>query len=273
MATDADKIKVTILPTGTMHADLTWLLIDPQRMATRSNPGKQRDWVPVPTHVVYIEHPDGTKLLWDAGVPRDWEQRWGPTGLDQFFPVDEVTDDMWLDSRLKQLNVDPGDIDYLLLSHLHMDHAANAKMWQDTGTKIVVDEAEKQGAFSFDGYNKGAHIKSDYDGLELDTINEDTELLPGVTLLRTPGHTWGTLSLQVDLADSGTMLFTSDSLYLRESYGPPPIAAGIVYDTVAWFESVEKIRGIEEKTGATIVFGHAADQMAELRTGPGNYYT
>ena len=94
MATDADKIKVTILPTGTMHADLTWLLIDPQRMATRSNPARQKDWVPVPTHVVYIEHPDGKKLLWDAGVPRDWEQRWGPTGLDQFFPVDEVTDDM-----------------------------------------------------------------------------------------------------------------------------------------------------------------------------------
>src|SRR5690606_16523218 len=108
MATDADKIKVTILPTGTMHADLTWLLIDPQRMATRSNPGRQKDWVPVPTHVVYIEHPDGTKLLWDAGVPRDWGQRWGPTGLDQYFPVDEVTDDMWLDSRLEQLDLEPG---------------------------------------------------------------------------------------------------------------------------------------------------------------------
>lgn len=146
-------------------------------------------------------------------------------------------------------------------------------MWQDTGTRIVVDQAEKDGALSFDGYNKGAHIKSDYDGLELDTIAEDTELLPGITLLRTPGHTWGTLSLKVDLADSGPMLFTSDSLYLRESYGPPPIAAGIVYDTVAWFASVEKIRAIEEQTGATIVFGHAADQMAELRTGPGNYYT
>ncbi|WP_255375674.1 hypothetical protein [Saccharomonospora sp. CUA-673] len=122
-------------------------------------------------------------------------------------------------------------------------------------------------------FAKGAHIKSDYDGLELDTIAEDTEILPGVTLLRTPGHTWGTLSLKVDLADHGPMVFTSDSLYLKESYGPPPIAAGIVYDTVAWFESVEKIRAIEEKTGATIVFGHAADQLAELRTGPGNYYT
>lgn len=270
---DSDKIKVTILPTGTMHADLTWLLINPANMASRTQPVKQKDWVAVPTHVVYIEHPNGQKLLWDSGVPRDWETRWAPSGLGEFFPVDAATEDMWLDSRLKQLNLEPGDIDYLLLSHLHLDHAANAQMWANTGTKIIVDEEEKKGAFSFDGHNLGAHIKSDYDGLTLDTINSDTEILPGITLLRTPGHTWGTMSLQVDLADSGTFVFASDSLYLKESYGPPAIAAGIVYDTVAWFRSVEKIRAIEERTNATIVFGHSAGQIEELKTGPGNYYT
>lgn len=271
--TDADKIKLTILPTGTMHADLVWLLIDPSRMASRNNNDKPRDWVELPTHVVYIEHPDGKKLLWDAGVPRDWDTRWAKPGFNEFFPVDTVTEDMWLDSRLDQLDLEPGDIDYLVLSHLHLDHAANAQMWAQTDTSIIVDEAEKKGAFSFDGYNLGAHIKSDYDGLELSTIGEDTELLPGIKVLRTPGHTWGTLSLQVDLADSGTMIFASDSLYRSESYGPPPIAAGIVYDTVAWFNSVEKIRGIAEQTDATIVFGHDGDQIKDLKTGVGNYYT
>lgn len=270
---DNDKIKVTILPTGTMHADKVWLLIAPSAMASRHQQEKLRDWIAVPTYTVYIEHPDGKKLFWDTGVPRDWDTRWDTPGFNQFFPVDDVTEDMWMDARLKQLGLEPNDVDYLMLSHLHLDHAANAKLWANAGTKIIVDEEEKKGAFSFDGYNKGAHIKSDYDGLELDTIGEDTEILPGIKLLRTPGHTWGTLSLQVDLADSGTMLFTSDSLYLKESYGPPPIAAGIVYDTVAWFESVEKIRQIQQQTDATMIFGHDAEQMATLKTGVGNYYT
>jgi len=180
---------------------------------------------------------------------------------------------MWLDSRLKQLGQEPGDIDYLLLSHLHMDHAANAQWWRGTNTTIIVDEEEKKGAFSFDGYNLGGHIRSDYDGLELTTINEDTEILPGITLLQTPGHTFGTLSLQVELEDSGPMIFTSDALYLKESFGPPAIAAGIVYDTVAWFASVEKLRGIQERTGARLVFGHSGEQIHQLRTGPGNFYT
>ncbi len=270
---DEGKTKLTMMTSGTMHADLVWLLIDPSRMLTPDNKDAKRDWVEVPTHVVLIEHSNGEKLLWDTGVPRDWESRWGQAGLAQFFPCDAVDEEMWLDSRLNQLKLEPGDIDYLVLSHLHLDHAANAQMWAGTDTKIIVDEKEKEGALSFDGYNQGAHIKSDYDGLPLTTINEDTEIMPGVTILQTPGHTWGTLSLQADLPDSGTMLFTSDSLYLKESYGPPPIAAGIVYDTVQWFESVEKIRNIEEKTNAKVIFGHSADQLGELKIGPGNYYT
>ncbi|MDX2974548.1 MBL fold metallo-hydrolase [Kribbella solani] len=92
-----DNIKLQILPTGTMHADLTWLLLDPSRvMASRAEKNRPSQWVGVPTHCVFIDHPEG-KLLWDSGVPRDWETRWAPTGLQEYFPVDEVTEDQWLD--------------------------------------------------------------------------------------------------------------------------------------------------------------------------------
>lgn len=268
-----EKTKVTILPTGTMHCDLTWLLLDPARMLNASRTAGPRDWVECPTHSVLIEHASGKKLLWDSGPPRDWESRWGKAGTAQAFPVDAAREDMWLDARLRQLSLEPGDFDYLLLSHLHLDHASNAQLWRDTQTQIIVDEREKKGALSFDGYSQGPYIKSDYEGLPLNTISEDTEILPGITLLRTPGHTWGTMSLQVDLVDEGTMIFTSDAIYRTESFGTPAIPAAIVYDTVAWFESVEKIRSIQQATNATVVFGHDENQIKQLRTGPGNYYS
>ena len=69
---DSDKIKLTVLPTETMHADLTWLLINPANMATKDQPVKQKDWVEVPTHVVRIEHPQRREA--DLGLRR-------PTGL------------------------------------------------------------------------------------------------------------------------------------------------------------------------------------------------
>jgi hypothetical protein len=49
------------------------------------------------------------------------------------------------------------------------------------------------------------------------------------------------------------------------SYGPP---AAIVDDLEQWFAPVEKLHGIQEKTNATMVFGHDANQIHQLRTAP-----
>jgi N-acyl homoserine lactone hydrolase len=60
---DSDKIKLTVLPTETMHADPTWLLINSANMATKDQPVKQKDWVEVPTHVVQRQFGHSTKEL------------------------------------------------------------------------------------------------------------------------------------------------------------------------------------------------------------------
>ena len=118
---------VSIIPCGAMTADLTWLLLAPGRaIRRRQDKDLPAEWVDVPTHCVLVDTPDG-KLLWDTSCPRDWEQRWAPTGLQDFFPYDKVSDDEYLDSRLKQLGLAPGDLDYVVLSHLHFDHAGNAQ--------------------------------------------------------------------------------------------------------------------------------------------------
>lgn len=269
---DIARTRVTILPTGGFHGDSDWLLLDPMRMASGAEPHRQRDWISIPTYAVLIEHADGKRLLWDSGIPEEWESRW-PSGQRRLFPVDDAANDLWLTIQLSRLGLEPADIDYLLLSHLHLDHAGNARLWEDTSTKIIVSEKEKEGAFSFDGYWSNGYIKPDYAGLELSVVRDDTEVLPGVTLLQTPGHTWGTMSLQVDLADTGTMLFTSDAVNLQENFGPPATKGAIVYDSIAWLASVEKIRAIATRTEALVVFGHSAEQLRTLRTGVGNYYT
>ena len=84
---------VSILPCGAMTADLTWLLLAPGRaIRNRQNKHLPAEWVDVPTHCVLVDTPDG-KLLWDTSCPRDWETRWAPTGLQDFFPYEKVSDD------------------------------------------------------------------------------------------------------------------------------------------------------------------------------------
>jgi glyoxylase-like metal-dependent hydrolase (beta-lactamase superfamily II) len=265
--------KVTVIPCGAMTADLTWLLLKPGRsIMDRSNKQATTPWVDVPTHCVLVETDEG-KVLWDTSCPRDWEERWGPTGLQEFFPYDKVGEDEYLDSRLNQLGVGLDEIDYVILSHLHFDHAGNAQMFKNTNAKLVCHAREKEFAQGFEGLFNGAHLKTDYEGLELQTVSGDAEFLPGITLIETPGHTVGTMSMQVDLPDSGTMIFTSDAVYMGESFGPPATPAAIVNNLEDFFRSVEKLRGIQERTNATMVFGHDAEQIHKLRVAPGGSYT
>lgn len=96
--------------------------------------------------------------------------------------------------------------------------------------------------------------------------------MDGVRLLEVPGHTWGTMCLMVDLPNTGTMIFTSDAAYMRESYGPPPVGAAIVYDSLGWLNSIERIRSFATLRDATIIFGHDPTQIKEIRLAPEAFY-
>lgn len=271
----ADDIKLHILESGTMEADLTWLLLKPGRVIKeRQNRHAERAWGEVPTHAVLIEHPEG-RILWDTGVPRNWEQHWAPTGFDQFFPVldDPAGNTGYLDSSLAQMELTPDDIDILVLSHLHFDHAANAKMFDNGKTRILTSQAELDGVATITGYNHGAHIPDDYKGLEIGAIAGDDEILPGVSVIQTPGHTWGTMSLMVDLPNDGTKIFTSDAVYLADSWGPPAVGAAIVWNNLAWLESVEKLRKIAQEKNADVIFGHDEEQKKQLTFAPNGFYS
>ncbi|MEV5301941.1 MBL fold metallo-hydrolase [Amycolatopsis methanolica] len=142
--------KVHLFKTGTLECDQTWLLLKPgATIADRSNTRKEAVWTTCPTHAVLIEHPDG-RILWDTGVPQDWETRWVPTGLQEFFPVQEGA--TYLHDSLAALEMTPDDIDVLMLSYLHFDHAANAKLFDNGKTRIIVNANEHEGALGIDGH-------------------------------------------------------------------------------------------------------------------------
>jgi N-acyl homoserine lactone hydrolase len=260
--------RVTVIPCGAMSADLTWLLLKPGRsIMDRHHRGVPAPWVDLPTYCVLVET-DGATMLWDTSCPRDWEERWAPSGMHDYFPYDRVTEDEYLDSRLHQIEVDPGGIDVVVLSHLHFDHAGNIGMFGNA--TLVCHEREIEFARHHGG---GGYLGADYDGCEFRTVSGDTEFLPGVTLIETPGHTAGTMSMHVDLPDTGTMIFTSDAVYTAESFGPPAVPQAFVHDVRDYTASVEKLRRIQHDTNATMVFGHDAEQIHQLRLAPEGSYT
>lgn len=81
------------------------------------------------------------------------------------------------------------------------------------------------------------------------------------------------MSLRLDLDNDGTKIFTSDAVYLADSWGPPAVGAAIVWDNLRWLESVEKLRKIAQESDAEVIFGHDAEQRKQLTFAPDGFYS
>ncbi len=262
-------MKVYLQHHGNLHCDLRWLL-NAHAYATKSNPNPATPWYDSPIMTAVIDHPDG-RILFDTGTPRDFKKRW-PPGIADSFDHEATRDNEFLDARLKQLGLEPSDFKYVILSHLHYDHAGNLRLFKGTGAKLLAHRAEIKGAMAVTGVFDGAHVKADYvDGFNIEPIDGEVEVVKGVRVLELPGHTWGTMGLMVELT-SGPMILTSDAIYMQKSFGPPPIGSPFNWSTVDWLRSVEKVRQLAEKRHAKLVFGHDKEAVDHtLRLAPAFY--
>jgi glyoxylase-like metal-dependent hydrolase (beta-lactamase superfamily II) len=119
----------------------------------------------------------------------------------------------------------------------------------------------------------GAYIKADLEvpAKRLRLVDQDEELVEGVNLINLPGHTPGLLGLAVELARDGTLIFPQDAVYTRANYGPPARLSGIVHDSLAFLDSVEKVRSLAGKSGGRVMFSHDMEFFDTTRRAP-DYY-
>ncbi|HEV2200469.1 MAG TPA: MBL fold metallo-hydrolase [Bryobacteraceae bacterium] len=105
---------------------------------------------------------------------------------------------------LKKLGLNPATVKYVIISHAHADHVGGAKLMQDRfGSRIVMggpdwDSIER----SVNGYPLGKPKR--------DIVGDDGQKITlgdtSVTLVATPGHTPGTLSMLFTVKDRGKPL-------------------------------------------------------------------
>ncbi|HEV7691090.1 MAG TPA: MBL fold metallo-hydrolase [Hyphomonadaceae bacterium] len=104
---------------------------------------------------------------------------------------------------LKTLGLDPASIKYVIISHAHGDHDQGAALLQSRfGTKVVMGAPDWATTVARTTYAGGV-AKRDIEAVDGQKITlGDTS----VTLVTTPGHTLGTLSLLFPVKDHGRTL-------------------------------------------------------------------
>lgn len=252
------KLKMTALDAGPLSLEKSFIVAFAQ--------GR----VDIPTTVGVFEHADHGVILWDTGIPEaiaDPDRKnvyWAP-GVADMFGAQDFGPQHTLRVQLDKLGIQPGDVKYVVYSHLHLDHTGGAELFPDA--THVVQRREMAYAFCPDPWMKPMYVLNDlqhllkYDVLPLDG---DTDLFGDGTfrLIATPGHAPGHQSLLVELPHHGRVLLGGDVAHQRDQYeNHIPMAWGhCLSDLTASRRRVAAL----ERGGVRSFFCHEGRDFAQL---------
>ncbi len=188
----------------------------------------------LPIYVFYLEG-GGQKILVDTGmeefmVPPAAEEE---TGLKI----------MEFEEALATVNLKPEDVDIVIQTHLHNDHCENT--YKCTNAKVYVQRAE------LDFFKEPHPIDHRYysdllDESEVVILEGDAEIVPGVRVVPTPGHTVGGQSVAVE-TDMGTAVITG--FCCNGSNFPtvgPAVAPGVHIHAIEAYESAQRVKELAD---------------------------
>lgn len=237
-----------------------------KRVFVPSAPKGLRVQAPLPFFL--IVHPRGN-VLFDTGIHpeaiTDAARRW--RGLDKVFaPRLRPGDDAM--SQLQRLGMSVDDIDVVINSHLHFDHAgANAFFPSAT---VIVNQREWDAAHDAAEIKRNAFIPDDYDHpLQYTFIDGEHDLFGDGRLVVFPtyGHTPGHQSLRLELEQSGVWVLAADSCYMLENLETCllPKVSWRAEDNLA---SMQRLHDLHAAKKARVVVGHDMRDWVQLPTAP-----
>lgn len=119
---------------------------------------------------------NNNKILVDTGSPRDKER---------------------LLDKLKQQDLAPGDVNYVVCTHGHVDHVGNLNLFPNAVQMVSRDILEKQDIY--------ADLPENFDKGEPYSIDGEN-----VQVIATPGHTHSDISVVVRNTEYGTVVVCGD---------------------------------------------------------------
>jgi len=211
----------------------------------------------VGAYSILLETSEGYVLV-DTGLnPKGIESpedTWGALAK-VIAPHMEECDD--IRSSLANLNVHPEQITHVINTHMHFDHIGGNQFFKHS--VFVVQKAEYRFAMYPDSHWVESYMQNHYNSnFNYQLVEGDCELLPGIDLLYTPGHSPGHQSILITLEDGRKFIISGDAINTVENI-KRALPSGRCWDEQKAIISLQKLLTISRLTNALIIPSHEPD--------------
>ena len=193
--------------------------------------------------VFILKGEDGSCVMIDSGPPSRDEI------IQKGYPARHPADNFVTAEEVRKAGVKPEDVQTIIYTHLHWDHAWNVGDFPNA--KLIVQEKEMDSAIHPLKIAVGSYGFFPQSGgpdwlrgiMRVKPVRGDCEILPGIRVITTPGHTAGSQSVLVDTAE-GTYLIPGDWIMNLRSL-ELELPSGSTPDVPAWYQSLDKIKALD----------------------------
>jgi glyoxylase-like metal-dependent hydrolase (beta-lactamase superfamily II) len=232
----------------------------PKILWNKVSPADETNRVLLSCNLLVISTPKG-RVLVDTGMG----DRWDEVNTQRYELKPLVNHSAVLDS----IGLSNNDVDHVVISHLHFDHAGGGVRVDEKGklvptfpkAKYHIQKGEWDLAHNANGRARGSYRSDDYDPLKesghLNLINGDTEIVSGVWAKVTGGHTSHHQVVMIESQGHKAVFFAD--IMPTKSHVPPPWVMG--YDHFPLESCNIKDRYLKQAVdgGWLVIFDHEPD--------------
>ena len=242
---------VTALDGGAMFG------VVPKALWSRKYPVNDLNQIECPTEPILIQV-DGRNYLIDSGVG------FGKLNEKQLRNYG-VSEESTLFESLQDLGLIPNDIDAILMTHMHFDHAGGLTHWEGEtlvssfpNAKIYVTNTEWNEMRNPNIRSRNTYWKENWEPIvdQVVTYDGELEVVPGIKLIHTGGHSDGHAIVRIE-REGEVLLHMADIMPTQAHQNPLWVLAYDDYPMTSVFAK-ERIMKEALTNGYKFVFYHDA---------------
>jgi glyoxylase-like metal-dependent hydrolase (beta-lactamase superfamily II) len=256
------SLRLDIVPDSRFRLDGGAMFgVVPKVLWERRFPADEKNRIGLATNCLLVRG-DGFALLVESGLGSRWEPK-----ERELYAIEGSPS---LSDSLAAVGAAPEEIDALVLSHLHFDHAGGATRVRDGSTEpeptfanatLYVQADELAHAREPNERDRASYRSEDWEPWaragRLEAVDGEREIRPGVRVVPLPGHNTGMQAVRID-SDGRTAFYFADALPTTAHVPVPWLMAYDLYP-VELIRNKKRLVDEAVEDGWLCVFEHDPD--------------